>query len=508
MKSVQAIFLGYDTKAKAYRCYITSQSKVTVSRDVKFLEKERTTFDTGDNVRKPSGLNRKADENSCVEIETNNTVPEPANEEDEIQEEDDIEENDVNNSQPELDVTAGNDDITILSDAHELSTTTEAISTSDEDDKDEQSGADAIHTGHYTITPRRSKRSNKGIPPRRLIDEIGFMVAENREPSTYKEALKCIDNEKWVNAMREEMNSLQKNQTWELVKLPANRKPIGCKWVYKKKSNSNGQGKFKARLVAHGFSQKFGDDYDHVFAPVAKQTTLRILLSVAASKNMHVYHFDAKTAFLNGTLENEIYMKQPPGFAADGQEDLVCFLKKSIYGLKQSARVWHQALHNVLIGAGLVQSANDHGLYSMTRNASTVHILIYVDDILIASNTTGMITHCEQKIQDHFEIQNLGEVRSYLGIGIRKTKKGNFKLSQSSYILRIAKQLGMEKAKVSNIPISVGYGKGESNPMINNEHYRKTIGCLLYVSITTRPDISAAVSILAQKVSSSVKSNG
>lgn len=138
----------------------------------------------------------------------------------------------------------------------------------------------------------------------------------------------------------------------------------------------------------------------------------------------------------------------------------------------------------------------------MVRNASTVYILIYVDDVLVASDSTEMIKHCEQKIQDHFEIHNLGEVKSYLGIGIRKTKEGNFKISQTPYILQIAKQLGLEKAKVSHIPISVGYGKGESNPMINNESYRKAIGCLLYVSINTRPDISAAVSILAQKVSS------
>ena len=145
--------------------------------------------------------------------------------------------------------------------------------------------------------------------------------------------------------MNDEIESLKKNETWFLCELPEGRKPVGCKWLYKVKTDEKGNvERYKARLVAKGYSQKFGEDYDRVFAPVVKQITLRILQSIASKRKLLVKHFDVKTAFLNGTISEEIHMQQPPGFEEDGKEKWICRLKRSLYGLKQAARSWNEAL--------------------------------------------------------------------------------------------------------------------------------------------------------------------
>lgn len=181
-----------------------------------------------------------------------------------------------------------------------------------------------------------SQRSNKGIPPKRLIDEMN-MVREMNEPKNYSEAIQGDERVQWLTAMQEEIEAHQHNGTWELVDLPPGRTAIGRKRVFKVKTSADGEvQRYKARFVARGYSQKYGEDYDEVFAPVVMHTTFRTLLSVAAKRKMLVHHFDAKTAFLNGKLKETIYMKQPEGF--DGDDSKVCLLKKSIYGLKQAAR--------------------------------------------------------------------------------------------------------------------------------------------------------------------------
>ena len=164
------------------------------------------------------------------------------------------------------------------------------------------------------------------------------------------------------------MESLKQNGTFELVDLPVGKNLVGCKWAFKLKTNGEGKPvRYKARLVAQGFSQKFGTDYEEVFAPVAHHITFRTLLTIAAARAMDIHHFDAKTAFLNGELQEEIYMRQPQGFSRGGSEQKVCFLKKSLYGLRQLARVWNQTLHEVLVSMKLTQSDTDACLYQMRR---------------------------------------------------------------------------------------------------------------------------------------------
>lgn len=166
---------------------------------------------------------------------------------------------------------------------------------------------------------RRSIRSNKGVPPQRLI--ANNAQTKIAEPRTFQEAVKSTESDDWMKAMNEELSAIESNETWELTELPVGRKAVGCKWVFKVKYGADNKFlKFKARLVAKGFTQKFGEDYDEVFAPVVQQSVFRCLLAVASIYKMSVYHVDIKNAFLHGKLSNEIYMKQPDGFAIQGKE--------------------------------------------------------------------------------------------------------------------------------------------------------------------------------------------
>ena len=166
---------------------------------------------------------------------------------------------------------------------------------------------------------------------------------ESREPSCYKEAISSKNAVYWISAMNGELNSLQHN-TWTLVKQPSGKKIVGCKWIFKKKfdASSSGHLRYKARLVAKGYSQVQSVDFNEVFSPVVKHTSIRVLLSLVATKDLELEQLDVKTAFLHGNLEEQIYMKQPEGFEVAGKEDQVCLLKKSLYGLKQSPRQWYK----------------------------------------------------------------------------------------------------------------------------------------------------------------------
>ena len=212
---------------------------------------------------------------------------------------------------------------------------------------------------------RKSTRINKGVPAERL--SYIARRAVQTEPGSWKEMQKLPMHEKqvWNKAADEEMTSLEDLQTWTLSELPQGKHAIGCKWVFKTKCNSEGKVcRYKARLVAKGYSQKFGEDYDATFAPVAKQSTFRTLMTVAAMRTMIVKHHDIKTAFLNGDIEEEIYMSQPEGYLKKGQEHLVCKLNKSLYGLKQSARAWNLKINQVLLNEGFTRSKADPCLYA------------------------------------------------------------------------------------------------------------------------------------------------
>ncbi|XP_073831708.1 uncharacterized protein [Musca autumnalis] len=317
IKATEMIFIGYDCKSKAFRCYNPSTNKVTISRDVIFTD---IVKGEADEVSVSLSSNKKQLNNQLL-IEEEKSDSSFLNE------------SAINNS----------------SENSTLSETPEGINNSSADNTFYETPVTQhnVETGGHEV--KSSSRVNKGIPPRRLIDEISnvetnekamrtssrsnkgiapkrfvdeiWSVNEVMEPKTYKEAIESEEKVQWLQAMQEEIEAMKNNKTWELATLPEGRSAIGCKWIYKLKRNENGDiCRFKARLVAQGFSQKYGVDYDEVFAPVATHTSFRILLSIAGKENLIVNHLDVKTAFLNGKLTETIYMQQPPGFKNENEE--------------------------------------------------------------------------------------------------------------------------------------------------------------------------------------------
>ena len=210
-----------------------------------------------------------------------------------------------------------------------------------------------------------------------------------KEPESVDDALK---GQEWVDAMKAEIGALRDHDVWELVELPAGRKPVGSKWVFKVKTNADGSvERCKARLVAQGYSQKEGLDYDETFSPVVRPESIRSVIALACKEGLKLHQMDITTAFLNGDLKEEVYMRQPEGFVAKGQERLVCRLKKSLYGLKQAPRCWNQVLDSQLKAMGFDQSPSDPCIYTSKTDDDFFVLAVYVDDILLAGKSKEKI---------------------------------------------------------------------------------------------------------------------
>ena len=263
------------------------------------------------------------------------------------------------------------------------------------------------------------------------------------------DALNSSDKEQWKRALDSEYSAHIKNNTWTLVDLPEGRKAIESRWVFKVKYNADGSvERHKARLVAKGFSQEAGLDYEETFSPVAKYKSIRSLLAIANQLNLEVHQMDVSTAFLNGELEEEIYMTQPEGYIKEGEEELVCKLNKSIYGLKQSSRCWYNTIDQFLKNSCYVQSNSDPCLYIKRQGEDIMLIALYVDDLIPASNSMQMLQREKEALKKRFEMKDLGEVHYCLGIQVERDKnKRQMKPHQSQYLKSLLKKFGMEECK-------------------------------------------------------------
>lgn len=279
---------------------------------------------------------------------------------------------------------------------------------------------------------------------------------DTHEPSTYKEAISCSESVQWLAAMGDEMESLDKNQTWELVKRPGERKIVTCKWVFKKKEGITlAEGvKYKARLVARGFTQKEGVDYNEIFSPVVRHTSIRVLLVIVAHQNLELEQLDVKTAFLHGELEEDIYMTQPDGFYIPGKEDYVCKLKKSLYGLKQSPRQWYKRFDSYMIQLGYNRSPYDCCVYlNKADDGSMIYLILYVDDMLIAAKGKSDVQKLKALLSAEFDMKDLGAAQKILGMEIyRERSQNKLFLSQKGYIQKVLSRFGMSTAKPIDTP--------------------------------------------------------
>lgn len=325
-------------------------------------------------------------------------------------------------------------------------------------------------------------------------DETLLLISRN-EPNSFRQAIKCEDAAEWRCAIQSEINSLVENKTWEISDLPTGRKPVASRWVFKLKLNPDGTvNKYKARLVAKGYSQVEGIDYQETFAPVARLQSVRLLLAVAVSHNLKILHLDVMTAFLNGELDEDIYMRIPEGAGLDNEKDAgkVLKLRKCLYGLKQSGRMWYLCLHEFLVTLNFVPLQSDCSIYRKNHT----YIAVYVDDILVVATIEETIS-IKSRLMDKFKMTDNGELKHYLGMEVENTATG-LKLYQRHYIFEMLERFGMSECKPCSTPATLDLKKQDTGEDIDATEYRSILGSLMYLSVCTRPDISATISHLSQ----------
>ncbi|KAJ9561477.1 hypothetical protein OSB04_006637 [Centaurea solstitialis] len=309
---------------------------------------------------------------------------------------------------------------------------------------------------------RRSTRERRSAIPDDYIvflqeHETQIGIRED-DPINLKEALSSSNSQKWIDAMADEMKSMKDNDVWDLVELPKDAKPIGYKWIFKTKKDSNGNiERYKARLVAKGFTQKEGIDYKETFSPVSSKDSFRTIMALVDHYDLELHQMHVKTAFLNGNIDETIYMTQPENCALGDSKSMVCRLKKSIYGLKQASRQWYLKFHQVITSFGYEVSLVEDCVYHKFSGSSVIFLILYVDDILIATNDLALLHDTKKFLAKNFEMKDLGDASFVLGIQIlRDRSRGILRLSQRSYIDKVLDRFGMLDSKSGDTPIAKG----------------------------------------------------
>ncbi|KFD64813.1 hypothetical protein M514_23025 [Trichuris suis] len=309
---------------------------------------------------------------------------------------------------------------------------------------------------HKQEAPRRSERlaaKDAGITNPWLSKDYIWRIVEDeaKEPSTWEEMLQLSANERqrWMEAANAEILSLNRYHVWEVTDLPPGKTTISAKWVFKAKRNVQDHiCSYKARLVARGFSQMQGRDYDETFASVVRHETVRIVFAVAAITELHVRHVDVNTAYLNGELDEELFLEPPPGFEQPGVDRKVLRLRRSLYGLKQSARVWNQVATDALRKLGFQPNRADPCLFSRKeKDNSITYILLYVDDLLIAGSSSKLTRDVGQQLNTYFEIKDFGEVSQYMGMEVEREEDGSFLICQIGKIYHLLQEHRLLDAK-------------------------------------------------------------
>ncbi|CAI7899110.1 unnamed protein product [Closterium sp. NIES-54] len=277
------------------------------------------------------------------------------------------------------------------------------------------------------------------------------------EPKTLAEALSGPDAEKWKQSVKEEYDSLLENETWELCELPPRKKVISSKLIFRHKYGPDGElTRYKSRLVAKGFQQTKGKDFDEICASVGKGTTLRVMLRTAANRGWRIKQMDITTAFLNGIILEELYMLQPEGL--DDGSGRVCRLKKAIYGLKQAPRAWYHKLEETLLAGGFKKSECDHSLFLLQEKEQFLMLLVFVDDILLFSKSAAMIERVEEMLEMQFKCSKMGDVKYYLGMHVeRDLDKGVLRLHQRKYCEGLAEKYGLQDGGKPATPLPSGF---------------------------------------------------
>lgn len=496
VKAREMIFVGYCQDRKGYRLIDPVTYEIISARDVHFLENQMHYQTTGN-------ISQFYNDSSFSGSVISSSFGDDLNDEIETVVNDSFDDSFEVNSLDHVDIT--NDDNASTSNA------------------DNAVDNPPVLTGPHRETrlPNQYQDFNmNGMPDLQMpnLDRICFVKALaamtndlNTEPKTIDEALNGINASHWKDSISQTISGHIKNKTWGIVDKPQNKNIVDCKWVFKIKYNSNGDiERYKTRLVAKGYSQIEGIDYDETFSPVVRYVTLRVLLAYAAIYDWEIDQMDAVMAFVQGTLSEEIYMKVPDGFQEYYQRNLegkVLRLNKALDGLKQSGRLWYQLLENGLVEMGLRQSSFDSCAYiKINQNKDLVIVTIYVDDLLIFSNSETLKNWVKEQLKKRFEMKDLGMASYCLGIKIeRNREKGSISLNQTQYVENMLRKYNMHESHPITTPLDINTKLSKINSLDCSEDsktsklpYQQAVGSLLYAAQATRPDIGYAVNLLCQ----------
>ena len=443
-RSAMMVFVGYERGTKAYRCLNPLNFKVIISRDVIFEESNSWDFS------QPRGQR--------FDLTTSSTI------------------NLVNHSE----VSTENQDSLITS-----TVPTEEYSVQDQSSDEDRAERFRSVQDIYDDTQEIEE------------DEACFLTRE--EPTSFKSAMK---EELWRRAMEVEREAIEKNSTWELVKLLEKCKTIEVKWIYKIKRDNYGEiVRYKARLVAKSFSQVRGVDFEEVFSPVARAESIRIIVAMAAQFKWKLHHLDVKLAFLNGYIEEDIYVNQPEGFIKRGKENYVLKLRKAMYGLGQAPRAWNSKLDETLKSMGFIRSINDQAVYTSNREESKLWVGVYVDDLIITRSNPEEIDSFKISMKTKFEMTDFGLLHSYLGIQVMQEEDG-IKMCQTWYAIKILDMFNMSDCNASKMRMGcrLKLDRNGEGLEVESTYFRRIIGCLRYLTLT-RPDLVYSVSYFSRFMS-------
>nr|KYP50090.1 Retrovirus-related Pol polyprotein from transposon TNT 1-94 [Cajanus cajan] len=473
-RSQECVFLGYSNSHKGYKC-LSSSSRIYISKDVIFNEHRFPYTD----LFQPSPTQNVS---PCQYFTLNPDLSPPCNT------------SPVLSQQPPLFSQIGDPSVSI----------NPTVSSS-------QNVSPSSHeSSSHNVSSHTSSTDTESIPrtinnhPMQTRSKFGFhnprlhpsLFLAHSEPKNVKQALA---DPNWFSAMQQEYNALMLNHTWDLVSLPSDRKAVGCKWVFRVKENVDGSiDKLKARLVAKGFHQVHGFDFHETFSPVIKPITIRIIITLALTNNWDLFQLDVNKGFLNGNLEETIYMVQPPGFKA-GDKTLVCKLNKALYGLKQAPRQWFDKLKLTLTQFGFQASKCNPSLLWYKHQTHTIFILVYVDDIIITGSSSSLIHQITNQLDSIFSLKQLGSLDYFLGIEVKYLPDKSLVLTQSKYIrdlffkTNMAEAHGAPSPMFSNCKLSRSGNDFFHDPTL----FRSVVGALQYATLT-RPEISSVVNKVCQ----------
>ncbi|KAI3772432.1 hypothetical protein L6452_03618 [Arctium lappa] len=337
-----------------------------------------------------------------------------------------------------------------------------------------------------------------GIQTRRSSGNIYLFVnfLSLIEPKKTDDALR---DPNWVSAMQEELTEFSRNKVWNLIPRPSDKTVIGTKWVFRNKLDEHGTvTRNKARLVAQGYRQEEGIDYDETFAPVARLEAIRLFLAYAVYKDFIVYQMDVKSAFLNGKLNEEVYVEQPPGFYDPKHPNYVYKLDKALYGLKQAPRAWYDTLSSFLISENFERGKIDNTLFFRKIKGHIILVQIYVDDIIFGSTNPSLCTRFAERMKKEYKMSMMGELTYFLGLQIKQSDKGTF-INQGKYVKDMLKKFDLNQASAMKTPMAppLTLNKDPSGKPVNVTAYRGMIGSLLYLT-ASRPDIMYSTCLCAR----------